>query len=74
VTRQQLERFIEIRNSSQFSSNLQFAIDCDSAGFSVDELGPAERLPGGGWCWDTPHGRLVERHNQVELEDPTDAN
>jgi hypothetical protein len=74
MTKEQLERFIEIRNSSQFSSNLQFAIDCDSAGFSVDDLGPAERLPGGGWYWDTPHGRLTEKHGHVELEDETNVN
>ena len=74
MTRAQLERFIEIRNKSQFTSNLQVAIDASSAGFEVDDLGPVARLPGGGWVWQTEHGRVTEQHGRWALEDLGEAN
>lgn len=60
MTKDQLLRFIDIRNRSGFSSNLQFGIDADEAGFDVKDLGQAYRRPAGGYRWDTPHGALVE--------------
>jgi hypothetical protein len=65
MKKEQLLRFIEIRNASGFSSNLQFSIDAGEAGFKVEELGQAFRQWGedgqiNGYRWDTPYGVLVE--------------
>lgn len=60
MTKEQLLRFVEIRNASGFSSNLQFAIDAEEAGFKVEELGQAYKRAAGGYRWETPHGVLIE--------------
>jgi hypothetical protein len=67
VTKEQLLRFVKIRNASGFSSNLQFGIDAQEAGFDVKELGTPERgwhaperEDEGGYRWQTAHGTLVE--------------
>jgi hypothetical protein len=60
VKKSQLLRFIEIRNASGFSSNLQFSIDAGEAGFKVEELGEAFKLEAGGYRWWTEHGQLIE--------------
>lgn len=62
-TKNQIERFIKIRNKSGFSSNLQFSIDCREAGFDVNDLGEAFKLEEGGYRWWTEHGQLIERPN-----------
>lgn len=68
MTKEQLRRFVEIRNASGFSSNLQFAFDATEAGFDVSELGTAERRSAGGYRWKTPHGLLLEHPGgQLEL-------
>lgn len=69
MTRDQLLQFVETRNRSAFSSNLQFSIDAKEAGFDVQDLGQAYRRPAGGYRWDTPHGALIEHPGgQMELE------
>lgn len=59
MTKKQLEKFIRIRNNSQFSSNLQFQIDCNTAGFNVSDLGTATPVVNG-YEWITPFGKLIE--------------
>lgn len=69
ITKTKLEKFIAIRNSSGFSSNLQFSIDAHEAGFDVGDLGDAVRRDEGGYEWATEHGKLVEQPNgQMQLE------
>ncbi len=63
MTKEQLEKFIKIRNESPFNSNMQFQIDANAAGFDNKELGEAQKIDfndGYGWQWITPHGRLIE--------------
>lgn len=70
MTKDQLLRFIKIRNSSGFSSNLQFSIDAEEAGFKVEELGATKKV-GLKQCpayhWETPHGTLIEFNGVLEL-------
>lgn len=63
-----LQRFVRIRNRSQHPSNLQFAIDAEAAGFTVDDLGRCTTPEPGVYVWDTPCGRLIERHRRLSLE------
>lgn len=54
LTLAKLRRFVDIRNKSGFNSNLQFQIDCMSAGFQPEELGDTRKfmLDGfGGYVW-----------------------
>lgn len=60
MTKEQLLRFIRIRNASGFSSNLQFASDATEVGFKVEALGQVCRRPAGGYRWETKHGVLIE--------------
>ena len=67
-TKNQIKRFVQIRNKSGFSSNLQFSIDAREAGFDVSDLGDAVKRDEGGYLWATAHGKLVEHPNgQMEL-------
>lgn len=59
-TKKQLLAFVRIRNASGYASNLQFAFDCDEAGFKLEELGQAYKLEAGGYRWHTEHGQLIE--------------
>lgn len=74
MTKEQLLRFCRIRNASEFSSNLQFSIDADTAGFNVRELGQAVKREVGGYRWETEHGVLIEhtdgRRFPYELIEP----
>lgn len=77
MNRQQLERFILIRNRSEFDSNLQFGIDADEAGFDVRELGTPEKLGKPGetfYRWTTPHGLLNEVGGKLTLIDADTGN
>ena len=68
MTKDQLLAFIKIRNASGFSSNLQFSIDAQEAGFDVAALGRAHRYEPGGYRWFTDHGELIEHPGgQMEL-------
>ena len=68
-TKQQLTRFVALRNKSGFASNLQFAFDAKECGFDVDDLADAIKVEGGGYRWHTEHGLLIERPDgQMELK------
>lgn len=63
VTLSKLRRFVKLRAKSGFASNLQFQIDCNEAGMSVDDLGPVRKGEVGGiraYLWTTPAGDLCE--------------
>jgi hypothetical protein len=72
ITLKKLQKFIKIRNKSEFDTNFAFAADCDLADFTVSELGPAKKLPHfsesiPSYYWITPFGILVERYYQLRL-------
>lgn len=70
MTKAQLVKFIKTRNSSDYSSNLQFQIDAYSCGFKVKDLGPAKKESVNGipvFHWETPHGSLVEVGRSIDL-------
>ena len=69
LTKAKLLRFIKERNKSPFHSNLQFQIDANACGFSVDDLGPCTKVATGHYYWDTPAGLLVEIGQTMKLED-----
>lgn len=74
MTLNQLRQFVKIRNASSFSSNLQFAIDADEAGFKVEELGAPTKVGlkhSPAYHWQTPHGTLVEHEGRLALLEPT---
>lgn len=66
-TKTQLEKFIKLRNASEFSSNMQFEIDAQSCGFHSRDLGQAEPYKEHCWQWQTPYGLLVEWRGQLAL-------
>ena len=68
ITRAKIERFIKIRNKSAHSNNLQFAFDCNSAGFSPDELPKPDKIDGG-WRWSFDFGVMIEEHGMMRLEE-----
>lgn len=68
MTRKQLQKFCDIRNASEFASNLQFQIDLEEAGLSLEVIGQAYRVwdengQVNGYRWDTPVGVLREGPN-----------
>ena len=74
MTKKQLEKFVKMRNASEYSSNLQFQIDADECGFKVKDLGDPKRVMDSrvkdlavGYCWETPHGVLVEVRHRLFL-------
>jgi hypothetical protein len=60
MTKNQLLKFIRIRNRSGFNTNLQFLLDLHEAGIAAKDLGNATRAEAGGYQWRTEHGLLVE--------------
>jgi len=67
MTRDQLKRFIKVRNRSDFATNLQFQIDAEYCGFRVGDLGTAKKVEDGVYQWQTPFGLLREAHGHLEL-------
>ena len=69
-----LQKFIRLRNKSEFATNLQFGIDLDRAGLKVTDLGQAFPLPGGsGYQWFIPEDgrgniRLIEEDGTMRME------
>lgn len=59
MKKQNLELFIEKRNSNAFYTNLQFSVDVTNYGIEHAELGESKPIPGG-YSWETPYGRLEE--------------
>jgi hypothetical protein len=68
MTLEQIEKFISIRNESEFDSNLQFAIDANEAGLNLDELGPGKKIDIKHYEWQTEFGRLIESGGILRLE------
>lgn len=62
MTLKQLQKFCAIRNASEYAFNLQFQIDLEEAGLSLEEIGQAYRVEDG-YRWDTPVGVLWEGPN-----------
>ena len=74
LTMKQLRKFVKTRNTSGFSSNLQFQIDANACGFEVKDLGDVEKftLDGfGGYRWTVPtkdrHVMLIEFGRRLYL-------
>lgn len=44
LTINKLRKFIKARRNSGLNSNMQFQIDAEASGFSVDDLGEAEKF------------------------------
>ena len=68
MTKEQLHKFIKIRNKSSYRSNLQFNIDANEVGINLRELGEATRTREGDFIWKTPFGILKEHHGRLQLE------
>lgn len=68
MTEDQLKRFIAIRNTSGFDSNLQFHLDLGEAGLTVDDLGPVTKIDAHHYTWQTPFGILREHYGELVLE------
>lgn len=71
MTKAQLEKFIKIRNKSDYQSNLQFLIDARSCGLDLKELGNPKRQKNEDgfedFVWGTPFGKLVEHYGELSL-------
>lgn len=71
LTRARLERFVKVRNKSEYQSNLQFLSDCESCGFRVGDLGdvtPVVTENGKHYVWTTPFGKLIEEYGKLRIE------
>lgn len=76
VTVAKLRRFVKNRERSNFPSNMQFQIDCDAAGLSIEDLGPVRKGDVGGilaYRWCTPAGDLVEIGGRLILVQDADG-
>ena len=65
-------KFIRLRNSSEFDSNLQFQLDMDAAELKLKDIGKAVKFTDFdkqevGWCWETPFGTLKEAGGKMSL-------
>ena len=69
ITKNQLLKFVEIRNKSAFNSNLQFACDATTCGFDVKELETCLNDEQGISTWKTPHGILTETNGRLSLNE-----
>lgn len=67
-TSAQLRKFVEVRNKSQFQSNLQFQIDARACGFSVDGLGTPIKIKAG-YVWQLQglNCELLEEHGVMRI-------
>lgn len=69
MTKNQLLKFVKIRNESEFQTNLQFMLDLQQCGLSVKDFEGPRKVAEGHWEWDTPHGTLIEEHGEMRLEE-----
>jgi hypothetical protein len=75
LTLKKLERFVKVRNKSQFSNNLQFGLDADGCGFDVADLG-SPRKYSWGYVWvptfsdDAGPLHLWEVNGRLKIHDP----
>ena len=66
LTLKQLTRFVKTRNKSGYQSNLQFQIDANACGFSIEDLGKVAvfTIDGfKGYQWKPVIARVSERSN-----------
>ncbi len=70
ITKRQMARFIKMRNSSDFQSNLQFQIDAEACGFRPSDLGDVKKIEEGEYVWQTPYGTLREKYGKMSLDPP----
>jgi hypothetical protein len=72
TSKKQLQKFVKVRNSAMFHTNLQFQIDADACGFEVKELGDPVKntAPNREWDyrWKTRFGTLQEWRGLLSLE------
>ncbi len=68
MTKQQLLKFIELRNKSDLQTNMQFCIDAETAGFNIAELGDGQHAEEG-YVWNTPYGLLIEQNGMLRLKE-----
>lgn len=80
MNRTQLRRFVKTRNKSGHASNLQFQIDANACGFSVDDLGTPVKFTADGftgylWRFDVADGRawLIEFGGVLYLKNEPDS-
>lgn len=69
LTVAKLEKFVNRRNKSEFSSNLQFQIDIEACGFRIKDLGDVKKTDDGIYYWLTPYGMLVECGGRMSLSE-----
>ena len=72
LTKAQIDRFIQVRNSSPFDSNLQFISDAQGCGFKIEQLGDCLKWDGC-WTWsihvkELGWVKLVEEAGLLRLE------
>ena len=67
LTQAKLDKFIRIRNKTEFSSNLQFVFDAKEAGFEVKDLGDVTKIDENHYEWETPFGTLREYDHILTL-------
>lgn len=70
LTYNKLKRFMKLRNSSRFNSNLQFDLDLNECGLTIYSLGKTNCHLGNYesfYWWDTEFGLLVEERRSGKL-------
>jgi hypothetical protein len=67
LTKDQIEKFIKVRNSALHNSNLQFSIDAGTCGFKVMDLGKGTQIEDR-YEWTIPEvGILREQYGSLSL-------
>lgn len=69
MTKNQLLKFVKMRNESPHSTNLQFMLDLETCGLRVKDFEGPREIAEGHWEWDTPHGTLIEQNGKMRLEE-----
>lgn len=68
MTKKQLEKFIKVRNKSQYNTNFQFQGDAYNCGIDIKkDLGEAKN-ENGDYVWQTKFGELRESGGILELK------
>jgi hypothetical protein len=71
MTREQLLKFIDVRNSHRIWGKWQCMLDARAAGFEYNELPKATGGADGSYPTETPHGIMYERKGKLALRDFT---
>lgn len=67
MTREQLLKYIELRNSNKIDTKMQSLLDADEAGFELNELPKPTYVESGSGPIKTPHGDLLGRPGHMTL-------